>query len=661
MRWPSPWSTRAHAILIVLAVWSTAFALQATGAWREVELKVFDALTVLTAPRKTVLPITIVAIDEASFAQVNVRWPWPRSLFARVVERLAQAGAAVIVLDVLFPETSDPADDEALAHAIRRAGNVVLAADHAYQETTQLRQWLRVDPAAVFTGAGAVSGLATVELDSDGFVRSVPQASDALWRRTIETLLRARPGLVEQPDASAELMIRHLGPPQTFPYVSFYQLLSGDGAIGGDHFRDQIVFIGRATRSSLGAGTAQDDLFATSFLATSGKLTPGVEVHATIVENMLTDRAITVLDPQWALVLMTALLALAVPALLRWHPLWSGVWILALAACAAGGAAWSFGQYNLWWPAGATVAALAALYVAMGLASYISERRRAEQVTNAFGKYVSPQVVRELMARPELLKLGGRRREVTVLFTDLAGFTSISERLPPENVAQVVNTYLTAMTRLIMAAGGTVDKFIGDAVMAFWGAPLDDPDHALHAVGTAMAMQEAMAKLQPALTALGCAGLSMRIGINSGPVIVGNMGSEDRFDYTVVGDCVNLASRLEGVNKLYGTRILVSENTARLLPAGFSLRKVDVVRVAGKKQPVSIFSPCEDPELVLRSDAALRAYGDGDWPGACRAWEHVLAHAPGDGVATLFLERIEGFRLEGPPRDWDGAVELTKA
>ena len=637
-----------------------AISLQSLPAWRGAELKLFDTLTVLTAPRKSVLPISIIGIDEASFAQIDKRWPWPRSLYAQLIDRLAAAGAAVIVIDVLFPEPSESVEDEALAASIARAGNVVLAADYAYQETALVRQWLRVDPIPLLTQAGAVSGLATVRLDPDAFVRKIPYERDALWRRAVETLMRVRPGAVGEPDVAGELYIRHLGPAHTFPYVSFYQVVRGDASIPGDYFRDQIVIVGRDLRSSPEVGAAQDDLFATSFLGTSGVLTPGAEVHATLIENLMTGQAITAMDTRWVITAMALALLLGVPALIRWHPVWSGAWTLAIAALVVGVAAWLFARHNLWLPAASTLTALGVLYIAMGLYSFLSERRRAEQITNAFGKYVSPQVVKEIIARPELLTLGGKRCEMTVLFSDLEGFTSISEKLPPENVAKIVNTYLTAMTRLIISAGGTVDKFIGDAVMAFWGAPLDDPEHALHAVSTAMKMQAEMQRLQVEFEALGCGSIGMRIGINSGPVIVGNMGSDDRFDYTVVGDTVNLASRLEGVNKIYGTGILMAQTTARLLPAEFCLRKIDVVRVAGKRQPVSIFSPCDDLELVRRTDAAFEAYSARDWIAARQAWAHVVQHASEDGLAALFAARIAEFESSAPSAEWDGAIDLKK-
>lgn len=645
---------------LVLAAWLFGLGLTFAHLWDQVELKLFDQLTVITAPGRSALPITIVGIDEASFAQLNQRWPWPRSLHGQVVDRLHEAGAAVIAFDLIFAEASAPNEDAAFAEAIARAGNVVMSADHAYQETANLRQWIRVEPLPAFKQAGATPGLATVTLDSDTVVRQIPQSADVFWRRTIEALIRARPGILEMPQPPADALIRYLGPSHTFPYVSYHQVLNGDASIPADFFRDQIVLIGRDVRASPDAGAAQADMFATPFLGTSRLLTPGVEIHATIIENMLSSQAIVRAGNGHVLLLTGVALLLAWPALMRWHPVWSGVWMATLVALTAGLALWLFTAHNLWLPIASALVAIALAYLGNGLASFILERRRGQQIKGAFAKYVSAQVVEQMVAHPELLRLGGERRELTLLFSDLAGFTSISEKLAPDAVARLINAYLTAMTRVILAEGGTVDKFIGDAVMAFWGAPLDDPQHALHGVRAAIAMQRAMNDLQPYFAEFNVGHVGLRIGVNSGPATVGNMGSEERFDYTALGDTVNLASRLEGINKMYGTPILISGATAELLGGAIALRPVDRVRVKGKDKAVEILTPCEDAELSRLSAEALERYRAQDWEGARAAWQRVLEHTPGDPVTGVFLDRIDSFEKKGVSADWDGSVALEK-
>ena len=660
MSTPAARTRPGHAALAALGVLAVAAALGFTGPGQLAELWVFDVLTRAGAPRRSELPITIVGIDEASFAQLNRQWPWPRSLFARLIDRLGERGAAVIALDIVFNEPSAPQEDEALAAAIARAGNVVLAADHAYHETALFRQWLRIDPLPKFKQAGAAAGLATTELDPDGVVRRVPQQRDALWRAAIDTLMRTRPELIPPPQVGGADLIRYLGPAHTFPYVSFYQVLAGDPTIPRDFFRDQIVLVGRDVRASPEAGIVHADMLATPFLAGSRLLTPGVEIQATLIENAITGRTIEPASRGAGLAFAAALMLLAFPAGARWHPAGSGAWVLALAAAAAGSGYWAFTQRDYWMPLALPMAALAAFYLVVAAASYLAERRQAMRVRFAFARYVSPHVVDRIVAHPGALRLGGERRTMTLLFCDLAGFTSISERLAPEAVAHLVNIWLTAMTRAIHGHGGTVQKFLGDGIYAFWGAPLADEQHALHACEAALAMQAGLAGLRAEFAATGVELPGMRIGVHTGEAIVGNMGSLERFDYTALGDSVNLAARLEGVNKLYGTRILVSGATAERLNGAIALRSVDWVRVKGKENAVFICTPCDDRKLAALTESALAAYRRQDWPAARQAWREVAASAPGDSVAGVFLERIERFEAAPPEAGWDGATALEK-
>lgn len=628
--------------------------------WQSIEFKLFDLLTVVTGADKSVLPITIVGIDEASFAEVGQRWPWPRDLHARIVDRLAADGAAVIAFDIILAEKATAAEDETFAQAIRRAGNVVLAADHAYQETGALRQWLRVDPLPEFLAAGAVSGLASAIIDGDAIMRRFPDAADIFWRQVIAVMHRERPDLELAAAIPEGAMVRHLGPAHTFPYVSYSQVLKGGDALPPGTFQDQIVLIGRDVRASPEVGMAQSDLFATPFLSQGQLLTPGVEIHATLIENALTGGAIAPAATATVVGVMCLFVLLGAPALYRWHPTWSGIWFALLMAGVFCLSYWSFVARSLWLPVMATLLTLGMMYVGMGILSYVSERRRATQIKSTFSKYVAKQVVDQMVANPDLVRLGGERRELTLLFSDLAGFTSMSEKLSPEDVARVINLYLTGMTRIIIAKGGTVDKFIGDAVMAFWGAPLDDSRHALHGVEAAIAMQAEMDALQSRFAEIGVTGnVGLRIGLHSGPAVVGNMGSDERFDYTALGDAVNLASRLEGVNKAYGTRIMLSESTANLLAGAISLRPVDRVRVKGKAQAVEIFTPCTDLELIGLTQRAMEPYRAGNWPEAHEAWLLLAQTYPDDSLAPVFLSRIANFS-EQSPAAWDGSVALEK-
>ena len=644
----------------VFAGWMLSAAALFSPVWQPVELKVFDVLSVFTSPKKSVLPITIIGIDEASFTQLGVRWPWPRDMHAQLVDRLTQSGAAVIAFDVLFPEPGSTNEDDAFARSIAAAGNVVLAADNVYHETDVSRQWLRMDPVSLFTLAGAATGLATMTLDGDTVARRMSEADDAFWREAIRTLIRSRPGSVEEPYIPPGAMMRHLGPAHTFPYVSYYQVLNGDPSIPPDFFVDQIVLIGRDVRASPELGAAQADTFATPFLMTSGLLTTGVEIQATQIENALMGQTIQPVSPALNILAITSILLLAMPLLFFWHPLRSTALALLLGSATIGVSVWLFAAYNLWLATATPLLALAIAFLSTGVGSYFTERRRAGEIRSAFSKYVSSEVVEEMIAHPEQLKLGGHRREVSVLFSDLAGFTSMSEKLTPDAVANVINLYLNAMTRIIMAHEGTVDKFIGDAVMAFWGAPMDDAEHALHAVQSAIAMQEAMRDMQPQFQALGVDVLKLRIGINSGPAIIGNMGSDLRFDYTAIGDTVNLASRLEGANKAYGTNIMLANSTAEIVKGRIPLRQIDRVRVKGKNVPVDVFIPCEDAALIAATERAWAAYLARDWNGARACWQEIREIAPDDSLIAVFEKKIAAHESSPPSSDWDGSIALDK-
>ncbi|HZE22130.1 MAG TPA: adenylate/guanylate cyclase domain-containing protein, partial [Desulfobaccales bacterium] len=288
-----------------------------------------------------------------------------------------------------------------------------------------------------------------------------------------------------------------------------------------------------------------------------------------------------------------------------------------------------------------------ALALSFGLAaafSYGTEGRQKLYIRRMFGQYMSDAVINHLLEHPEKLQLGGERRRVTLFFSDLAGFTTISERLIPETVVSLLNDYLSRMTEIILAEQGTVDKFEGDAIMAFWGAPLDQEDQAQRACRAALRQQAALAELNQHFTGLDLPPLSMRIGLHTGDAIVGNLGSEKRFDYTVIGDTVNLASRLEGLNKFYGSRVMASEATVTACAGTVEFRELDLVAVKGKEQAVRVFEVLGlagelAPEIIRRRQGfadALKLYRQGRFPDAAAGFETVLAEAPEDGPARTF-------------------------
>lgn len=663
--------------------WALGAGLLYFPVWQLLELRIFDLFSVYSAPLKTEMPITIVGVDEASTTELNQRWPYPRDLHARLIEKLNAAGAAVIAFDVQFSEPATDAEDARLAAAISAAGNVVLASKYEYHETASTRVFMRMDPIPRFTEAGASAGLTDMDLAGDTVPRRMALAEDAFWRVALRKLEQVMPDAgITEPGVPEGAMIRYLGPPHTFPFVSYYQVINGDADVQ-DLLQGAMVLIGRSAGPSSEINTAQADTFPTPFTLTTGLLSSGVEIHATQMENALLANMVEPASRLQNLLLLGAAMTFALPWLIWWHPLRSGVLVLTGSAAAVGAAFLLFGLgacdngslsglfssdcaasggvvRHLWLASAGPVAGMLVAFVTAGTGSFLTEQRRAGRIRSAFAMYVSGDVVQQMIAHPEKLRLGGERRDITVLFADLAGFTRLAEKLEPDAVAHVVNIYLNAMTRVIMKNGGTVDKFIGDAVMAFWGAPLDDESHPAHAVAAALEMQDAMEQLQPRFAELGSDRLALRIGLNSGPAIVGNMGSDLRFDYTALGDTVNLASRLEGANKAYGTPILAAESTMLLTRDRFPMRQVDRVRVKGKDQPANIYTPCADTNLVALTDLAWRSYVSRDWSGAREKLALIHEIAPSDSLAAMLGERINTFRREAPPAQWDGSIGLEK-
>jgi adenylate cyclase len=644
----------------VALCWAIALLVSLTPAWKQVEFRLLDSMMVASAPDRSAFPITVVGIDEASFSELGMQWPWSRCLHAELLDRLSASGAALVVFDIVFAEPSNKEDDQCFADAIRRAGNVVLAADRVYRESSGVRQWMRLDPYPAFTGAGAQTGFATVSLDADLVIRQIPQSGDALWRIVVAELMRRFPELMPALDMAPGALIRYTGKDHTFPYVSYHEVVKPTGAIPADFFRDQVVIVGRDVKASPDVESAQADLFATPFLASTGWLMPGAEVHANIIETALANNAIIRLHGG-VLAGWLALIAAACAILMRrWRPLGSALGCAAVMAAIVAATWGVFVGWHVWVPAGSSLALIPLMYMSLGGWSYITEQMRRKEITRVFSLYVTPQVVDYLIAHPERINLGGERRDITLMFTDLAGFTTFSEALSPEQVTYVLNRHFTDMTDILLEQQGTLVQFIGDAIMAFWGAPLDDEDHAYHAVVTAIAMQKAMEKLREELAKENLPQIRMRIGIHSGSVVVGNLGSAKRFGYTAIGDDVNLASRLEGINKLYGTGIMISGDTARQVEGRIALRPVDLVIVKGKSQAVEVFTPCENAKISGITKQAIHSFRSREWDAAEAGFKELLALDPKDGIAALYLKRIAAFRNAPPPDHWDGAVELEK-
>jgi adenylate cyclase len=393
---------------------------------------------------------------------------------------------------------------------------------------------------------------------------------------------------------------------------------------------------------------------------------PGVEVHASAFDTVLQRRFLSPV-PGWAVVLLLVLLG-SVGGLFaaRLKTRWAVPAIVATLLAIAVASFVLFDQgllLDIVWPSLAVLLA----YVGGMVERRVSSEKERRQVTQAFSRYVSRSVVEAILRDPARLRLGGERRRMSVLFSDIRGFTSISERMDPDALVKLLNTYLSRMTDIVFAHAGVLDKYIGDAVMAFWNAPLDQADHPRRAVDTALDMQTALAEMNRA-KAFGDVTIGIGVGINTGDVVVGNIGGQQRFEYTVIGDSVNLASRLEALTRTYDVGIIVTDEVRAALGDGYLLRPLDKVAVKGKKEPVLIYevmaraAQAEAWQRKVATDfaTALSAYFSKDFAGAAARCADLLALRPDDGPSKLLKERAEHFQKEPPAPDWDGRWTYTK-
>lgn len=627
---------RRMGLAILTALVTTILSLASlTSPFSLVELRSFDYLSTFAPPPLPEDGPVIVAIDEPSMAEIGAQWPWPRALHARLIEALRAAGAKAIGIDVIFAEPSaTPENDAALAQAL--GPDTVLAGDETLIETPQADQFVRTEPLAEFVARGAKTGIASVHLSGDGTLRQVPAYADGF-----ATQLAAVAGRSPQPVPGSALL-QAFGPARTYPTVSYYQALDPGQFLPDGFFRGRTVIVGLSLQNAptLKAGGA--DAFATPFTVRTGRLVSGAEIQATIFDNITHDLFIAKAG-HGAVIAAIALGALLAGGVVfratGWPTTVASVAVLIL-LIAASYAMLRLGHTFIS-PIGS---ALAYLAVAGGQATldYAAERRSRRDITRAFSRYLSPALVERLANDPSQLKLGGERRTLTILFCDVRGFTTISEALKddPEQLTALINRLLTPLSDIVLESGGTIDKYIGDCLMAFWNAPLDDPGHAIHAVGAALEMLAAVEQLnedlrhEAAEAGAEARVLKIGIGINTGDCVVGNMGSARRFDYSVLGDAVNLASRLEGESKNYGVPLLLGERTASLSAADFTIAELDSITVKGRTTLSPIFTvlPSGKPEpLELHRQLLAAKYAGtlNDGNPALAQLEHEIPHLAG--------------------------------
>jgi adenylate cyclase len=665
-----------------------------------VDLKMKDVRLLMRGPITPTPSVVIVAIDNKSVKEIG-RWPWSREIIGKLIKGMADYGVKVTALDVVFSETQNPASDTALAESIVLSGNVIAGYFFrnemhpidpeilAQVQSSKIRQ-LQIDPDVTsvplieyanmdaniaLIGQGALAyGFFNVISDSDGLFRKLPlimlykgdvypsMVLQALKYFTLETAhvsigksgVRAI-GLGKYSIPSnqeGELSVNYYGPGGSIKTYSAVDIIKK--RLSPDALHGTLAFVGFTEMGIY-------DVRPTPF----DSILPGVEIHATVAANTLEQRFIihnssTILMERITLFLLPFALALLLglaPSASIGVLAGSGLSVLYLAV-----------NYLLYSKYLLDLSVLSPL-MALGLTTVGSEvyrslvvDRKGRYMKKAFSNYVSADLVAQIMKNPDSLKLGGEKREISILFSDIRGFTSLSENLSPEALVQVLNEYLNPMTQIVLEEKGTLDKYIGDAIMAIYNAPLDVTDHAGHACRSALKMMEKLAELNRSFVERGIQTIDIGIGINTGDAVVGNMGAAMRFDYTAIGDNVNLASRLEGLNKMYGTHIIVSESTKLLAGGDLPFREIDVVAVKGKQQPVSIYELMVSDESEIRGvfGEALKLYRNREFEAAVRMFD-VLCSQNEDRVSRLYIARCLEFISSPPSEEWDGVfVAKTK-
>ena len=641
-------------LLTGLVVFGAMAALSFSKPGQNLENRALDlcySLRFISPPPPELL---IVGIDEASFQELKKPWPWPRQLHAKLIKRLSEAGARLIVFDVLFADPTTPEEDQALAEAIRKAGNVILARTIERFESPRLYRQMLVEPLEAFSQAACGVALFVVTPDTDGVVRRFRLRLGGLDTMPAMVVRLLQPQAYIPPDLAG--LINYVGPPASIDTISYHQILD-EKSVPVARVRNRIVLVGRIMTSTIDPMTHADN-FLTPFFSGNRESMSGVEMQGHIISTLL--RGDWGVEMSWRLRLIAYFLLLFPFSFLicRLSPL-SGLIVLLLAVILIGFLSLSlFIMLNFWVPPVLAIAGLTGIYSTHALGHLLTEVREKRWLRQAFSRYVSPSIIEAIAAHPERLELGGEEVDATVLFADLTDFTALSERMPPREVIHLLDEYFTVMTQIILAHKGTVDKYIGDAIMCFWGAPMPQRDHAIRACRSALRMTKAMRGLNDRWLAQGNPSLMLRIGIHSGRVVAGNVGSRERFNYTVMGDTVNLANRLEKVNKYFGSQILLSEATHRLVKGNFLVRELDRIRVKGRTQPVTLYELLgpqpegdQPPDLILFAQG-LEAYRLRNWQEALEKFQEILRLNPHDSPARLYHDRAMQFLKSPPPSTW---------
>ncbi|MBW3002655.1 adenylate/guanylate cyclase domain-containing protein [Candidatus Woesearchaeota archaeon] len=608
------------------------------GFFSNIQLKLSDNLYGGKAPLDA---ITIVAIDDKSLQEIG-RWPWNRTVFATTIQNINSS--KTIGIDVAFFEESE--EDETLGAVLSEKIIIPIEFTSFAKENDKIIGKRILKPVPELNKAQ--TGYVNIVTDKDGVTRAVNMDISDEHENFAQAVYKHYWGK-ELPEKSSRFLVNFVGEPGSFKYYSLTDVYNG--RTDPDEFKNKLVLIG-ATSPDM-----HDDYFVPT---SKGKAMPGVEIHANTIQTMI-NKDFLQEQPKWSVVLLMLIISLLIAfAIYKFRIKITTIIVPIILIACLFLAIYAF-EYGVIMNLVFVPLAIVSTYTFEVVYLYSAEKKEREKTMGAFSKYVSPAVVDELMKDPSKLKLGGARKEITVFFSDIRGFTTISEKLSPEKLVHILNEYLTAMTDIVMKHEGVVDKYIGDAIMAFWGAPMKQPNHAEMACSTSVDMIKKLGELQKKWAAEKFPEIKIGIGLNTGHAVIGNMGSYERFDYTAMGDTINLGSRLEGLTKVYGVNILASESTKKAAK-GFVFRKLDLVRVKGKNKPITIYElVCRakeehDADKIKAYETGLKLYLDKKWDKAIKEFEKAK-----DFAAKEFIKRCKEFKKNPPPKEWDGVwVMKTK-
>ncbi len=697
------------ASILVIVVAITAYTVSLTDMFLGVELRIYDIIFQRRGPIAIENNrLAIVAIDQPTFD--SLAFPIDRFYYAELIRKLNDLGAKQIVFDILFTGPSNrPASDSIFKQAIAEARNVVLCGELSlvYHAGISKPIITLIPPHPCVLPAGGHWGLINDLFDHDGVVRRYPlfltgnDTARISLGMTVFSLERGvtvsdsdfyRSGdfhfdnmLIPRIQDLSSTLLNYYGPAGSFPTYSFIDVINGSydlaaiwsamsdeeqevmRSTGMDSLFKENPFDGKIVLIGATAEDLQDNKITPYFSALNKRRTPGVEVHANALQ-MFADRAFIRAVPLYFVLIGVLLGSLGTFMIGRHATHWSGIVVTTgLFLVIMAGGYYLLVSEGLWLRQVPLLAAVGLGYPSNLLYRFIHSQREKAMIRGMFTQYLPKSYVQLLIQNPEMLKLGGERRRMSMLFSDVKGFSTISEKLTPEELVTLLNEYLTAMTRVVFEYGGMVDKYEGDLVMAEFGAPIWTPDHAAQACRTGLVMQRRLAELRAKWKAEGRNELYCRVGINTGDVIVGNMGSEEKFDYTVMGDAVNLASRLEGANKEYGTAVMIGHNTWLDVKEMFVTRPLDLLRVVGKLEPVAVYELiAEKPEEVSPGKIktveiycrGIELYRQRRFADARKLFAEALETDPKDSPSKVYVGRCDLYLSEPPGDDWDGVWVL---